>query len=96
MLTEVGTALTEIIGWAGDVLSAVVTEAGALHALLPLWAVGIAVSGVYGLSVKYFNLVGLVYCVSVRIPFKSRGSDIKIDVKRIAYGCIFIFRFFAV
>lgn len=46
MLTEVGTALTEIIGWAGDVLSAVVTESGALHALLPLWAVGIAVSGV--------------------------------------------------
>lgn len=46
MLTEVGTALTEVISWAGDVLSAVVTEAGSLHALMPLWAVGIAVSGV--------------------------------------------------
>lgn len=46
MLAEVGTSLTEVIGWAGDVLSAVVTETGALHALMPLWAVGIAVSGV--------------------------------------------------
>lgn len=46
MLTEVGNALTEVIGWAGNVLSAVVTESGVLHALMPLWAVGIAVSGV--------------------------------------------------
>lgn len=46
MLAEVGTALTEVIGWAGDVLSAVVTDTGDLHALMPLWAVGIAVSGV--------------------------------------------------
>lgn len=46
MLTEVGTAVTEVIGWAGDVLTAVVGESGALHPLMPLWAVGIAVSGV--------------------------------------------------
>ena len=46
MLTEVGTALTSVIGWAGDVVAAVVGESGELHALLPLWAVGIAVSGV--------------------------------------------------
>ena len=45
MLAEVGSALTEIIGWAGEVLTAVVTENGALHPLMPLWAVGIAVSG---------------------------------------------------
>lgn len=46
MLTEVGSALTEVIGWAGDVVAAVVGESGSLHSLLPLWAVGIAVSGV--------------------------------------------------
>lgn len=46
MLAAVGSALTEIIGWCGEVLTAVVGESGALHDLLPLWAVGIAVSGV--------------------------------------------------
>lgn len=46
LLTSVGDALTEIIGWAGEVLTSVVAESGALHDLMPLWAVGIAVSGV--------------------------------------------------
>lgn len=44
MMQAVTTALTDVIGWAGTVLSAVITEAGELHALLPLWAVGIAIS----------------------------------------------------
>lgn len=44
MLEAVGTALTTVIGWCGDVLSAVITESGELSALLPLWAVGIAIS----------------------------------------------------
>lgn len=45
MIAAVGTALTEVIGWCGTVLSAVVTDSGELSALLPLWAVGIAISG---------------------------------------------------
>ena len=44
MMEAVTTALSDVIGWAGTVLSAVITEAGDLHALLPLWAVGIAIS----------------------------------------------------
>ena len=44
MMQAVTTALTDVIGWAGTVLSAVITEAGELHSLLPLWAVGIAIS----------------------------------------------------
>ena len=44
MLTEVGTALTSVIGWVGDVVTALTTSTGALYALLPLLAVGIAVS----------------------------------------------------
>lgn len=44
MMQAVTTALSDVIGWAGTVLSAVITEAGALHDLLPLWAVGVAIS----------------------------------------------------
>lgn len=44
MMQAVTTALGDVIDWAGTVLSAVITEAGALHDLLPLWAVGIAIS----------------------------------------------------
>ena len=44
MMQAVTTALTDVIGWAGTVLTSVITEAGELHALLPLWAVGIAIS----------------------------------------------------
>lgn len=45
MLEAVGTSLTTVIGWCGTVLNAVVTTNGELSALLPLWAVGIAISG---------------------------------------------------
>lgn len=44
MIAAVGTALTTVIGWCGTVLSAVTTEAGELAELLPLWAIGIAIS----------------------------------------------------
>lgn len=44
LLNEVGSALTSVIGWCGDVVTAVTTEAGALNPLLPLWAVGIGIS----------------------------------------------------
>lgn len=44
MIAAVGTALTTVIGWCGDVLHAVTGADGALADLLPLWAVGIAIS----------------------------------------------------
>lgn len=44
MIAAVTTALGTVIDWCGTVLSAVTTEAGALADLLPLWAVGIAIS----------------------------------------------------
>lgn len=44
MIAAVTTALGTVIDWCGTVLSAVTTEAGALGDLLPLWAVGIAIS----------------------------------------------------
>ena len=45
MIAAVGTALVDVIGWCGTVLTAVVSDTGELSALLPLWAVGIAISG---------------------------------------------------
>lgn len=44
MLNEVTSALTEVISWVGSVVSALTTEGGQLSALLPLLAVGVAVS----------------------------------------------------
>lgn len=47
MLQAVTSALTTVISWVGTVVSAVVTggeSPGALNALLPLLAVGVAVS----------------------------------------------------
>lgn len=44
MIAAVGTALTTVIGWCGTVIEAVVAETGQLSDLLPLWAVGIAIS----------------------------------------------------
>lgn len=44
MIAAVGTALTTVIGWCGTVIEAVVSETGQLSDLLPLWAVGIAIS----------------------------------------------------
>lgn len=44
MIASVGSALTTVIGWCGEVLEAVTMSDGALADLLPLWAVGIAIS----------------------------------------------------
>lgn len=44
MMSAVTAALSEVIGWVGTVVSALVTTDGALSALLPLLAVGVAVS----------------------------------------------------
>lgn len=44
MLQEVTTALSTVIGWVGSVVEALITTDGQLSALLPLMAVGIAIS----------------------------------------------------
>lgn len=49
MLTEVTNGIGTVIGWIGTVISAIVTggsEAGALNALLPLFAIGISISAI--------------------------------------------------
>lgn len=44
MMEAVTSGLTTVIGWVGTVLSSLTTDAGELSALLPLLAIGIAVS----------------------------------------------------
>lgn len=44
MTAAITTALTDVIGWVGDVVSALIGETGELAPLLPLLAIGIAVS----------------------------------------------------
>lgn len=44
MLDAVTSALTSVIGWVGEVVSALTATDGDLSALLPLLAVGIAVA----------------------------------------------------
>lgn len=44
MISAVGTQITTVIGWIGDVLGALLS--GELSALLPLFAVGIAISAI--------------------------------------------------
>lgn len=44
MLDAVTTALTTVIDWVGTVVSALTTTDGRLSALLPLLAIGVAIS----------------------------------------------------
>lgn len=44
MLESVTTALGTVIDWVGTVVTSLTGESGELHALLPLLAVGIAIS----------------------------------------------------
>lgn len=44
MLQAVTSALTTVIGWIGTTVSALVGENGQLSELLPLFAIGIAIS----------------------------------------------------
>lgn len=44
MLAEVTTALSTVIDWVGTVVGALTAEAGELAPLLPLMAIGIAIS----------------------------------------------------
>lgn len=51
MIAAVTSALTDVIGWVGTIIDSIVGEAGELTALLPLLAVGIAVTVIF-LGVK--------------------------------------------
>lgn len=44
MLNAVTSGLTTVIEWMGTVVSAIVTESGALNELLPLLAIGVSIS----------------------------------------------------
>lgn len=45
-MSAVGTAITSVLGWVGDVVSSMLDASGDLNALLPLFAVGIAISAI--------------------------------------------------
>ena len=44
MIAAVGSALTSVIGWVGEVVTALIGAEGQLKDLLPLLAIGIGVS----------------------------------------------------
>lgn len=44
MVEAITSSLGTVVDWVGTVLTAVITDAGALHPLLPLWAIGISIS----------------------------------------------------
>ena len=57
MLEAVGTGITSVISWVGSVITALTDSTdGALYALLPLFAIGIAVSAVL-LGIKIIKSV---------------------------------------
>lgn len=47
MLESITTALTQFLTWIGSVVSALLTETGALHALLPVLIISVACSLVF-------------------------------------------------
>lgn len=47
MLSAVTSGLTTVISWVGTVITAITGENGALAPLLPLFAIGIAISVVF-------------------------------------------------
>lgn len=56
MLEAVTSGITTVIGWIGSVVSALVTTDGQLNALLPLFAIGVAISAIL-LAVKIVRSV---------------------------------------
>lgn len=46
LLTLVGSGMTTVLGWINTVVTAMVTTDGDLNALAPLFAIGIAISGI--------------------------------------------------
>lgn len=56
MLAAVSSAISTVITWVGDVISALTDTAGGLAPLLPLFAIGIAISAVL-LGIKIIKSV---------------------------------------
>lgn len=56
MLAAVTSAITTVITWVGSVITALTDSSGALYDLLPLFAIGIAISAVL-LGVKIIKSV---------------------------------------
>ncbi len=46
MLEAVTSGITTVIGWIGDVITAITSTSGDLNQLLPLFAIGIAISAI--------------------------------------------------
>lgn len=46
MITAVGTAIGDVLGWVQTVITALTSDSGELHALLPLFAIGVAISAI--------------------------------------------------
>lgn len=46
MLEAVTSGITTVIGWVGTVIDALLSTDGALSALLPLFAIGVAISAI--------------------------------------------------
>ena len=46
MVAAITTAIGDVIGWIGEVVTALTTQTGGLYALLPLFCVGIAISAI--------------------------------------------------
>ena len=44
ILSTIGTTLTSVIGWVGDVVSALLDTSGELNPLLGLFTIGVAIS----------------------------------------------------
>lgn len=56
LMNAVGDAITSVIGWIGTFITQLTTSSGSLYPLLPLFAVGIAISAVL-LGVKIVKSV---------------------------------------
>lgn len=56
MLTAVTSGISTVISWIGSVITAIVGENGAMSELLPLFAVGIAISAIL-LGIKVIRSV---------------------------------------
>ena len=56
MLDAVTAGITSVISWVGSVITALTSSNGSLYALLPLFAIGIAISAVL-LGVKIIKSV---------------------------------------
>lgn len=56
MLAAVTSGITSVIGWVGTVITELTSSEGALYALLPLFAIGIAISAVL-LGIKIIKSV---------------------------------------